>query len=501
MTRLTCSSHLSNSISISLEREKPTMDNRALLSELKTQWRITVPLSAMNLTWFAKVAITTAFLGRLGKLPLAGASLGLTFANVTGFSILNGLCTGVEPICGQAFGAKNFKLLHKTLVMSISLLLATSIPVALLWLNVDSILIRFGQQHDIAIVAKTYLIYLLPDLVITSFICPLKTYLSTQNITVPIMITSTLAVVLHIPVNVLLSRAFGLKGISMAVWVSDFLAASLLGLYVLVSEQRKGGKWDEGGWWEQKISDWIRLVKLCGPCCLTLCLEWWCYEIMVLLTGRLPDPARLVGAIAIIFNFDYLLYSVMLSMATCAAVRVSNEVGSGQAGPARRSAYVCLGVSVISGFLGGVATVGVKGVWGPLFTHDKGILRSVRKLMVIMAGLVVVNFPLTVCGGILRGTARPWLGTYANMCGFYLVALPLGAVLAFKTGLGLGGFLMGFLGGLVACLAILLFFVSRINWEDEVDKAQILACRHHEQNVVNEDDEDNQRDKKSLVVA
>ncbi|KAL3647258.1 Protein DETOXIFICATION 56 [Castilleja foliolosa] len=475
------------------------MENRALLySELKTQWRITVPLAAMNLTWFAKIAITTAFLGRLGELPLAGAVLGLTFANVTGFSVLNGLCSGMEPVCGQAFGAKNFKLLHKTLVMSISLLLVTSVPVAFLWLNVDAILIRFGQQHDIAIVAKTYLIYMLPDLVITSFLCPLKAYLSTQNITVPIMITSTLAVILHVPINIFLSRAFGLKGISMAVWVTDFMVASLLGLYVLVSEQRKGGQWDEGGWWEQKTSDWVKLVKLCGPCCITGCLEWWCYEILVLLTGRLPDPARSVGALAIVLNFDYLVYSFMLSLATCVSVRVSNEVGAGRAGPARRSAYVCLGVSVISGFLGGSAMVAARGVWGPLYTHDKGIVRSVRSLMVIMAGVEVINFPLTVCGGIVRGTARPWLGMYANMCGFYLVALPLGAVLAFNLGMGLRGFLMGFLGGAMACLAIILVFVARINWEDEVDKAQILACRHHEQNVVDEDD---QKDTKSLDVV
>lgn len=453
----------------------PNLTQTPLHSELNTQWRITAPLVAMNFTWFAKIAITTAFLGRLGELPLAGATLGFTFANVTGFSVLNGLSAAMEPICGQAFGAKNLKLLHKTLIMATSLLLSASIPIAFLWLNVDKILIHFGQQQEIAIVAKKYLLYLLPNLIITSFLCPLKAYLSTQNITLPIMFTSALALALHIPVNFWLSKAKGLEGISIAVSISDFVVAILLGLYVLVAEQRKGGNWKEGGWFEQRRSEWVRLIKLSGPCCLTTCLEWWCYEILVLLTGRLPNAKQSVGVLAIVLNFDYLLFSVMLSLSTCSSIRVSNELGARRPEIARRSAYVSLFISVLSGFVGGSVMALARGVWGPLYSRDEGIVRCVKRMMVLMAIVEVVNFPLAVCGGVVRGTARPWLGMYANVVGFYLVALPLGVVLAFKMKMGLAGLLMGFLGGVVACLVMVLVFVMRMNWDDETERAQIVS--------------------------
>jgi len=59
----------------------------------------------MSLTWFAKTVITTAFLGRLGELQLARGTLGFFFANVPGFSVLTGLSSAMEPICGQAHGA------------------------------------------------------------------------------------------------------------------------------------------------------------------------------------------------------------------------------------------------------------------------------------------------------------------------------------------------------------------------------------------------------------
>lgn len=446
-----------------------------MLKELKTQQRIALPLVAMNLTWFAKIAITTAFLGRLGELQLAGGTLGFMFANVTGFSVLNGLCAAMEPICGQAFGAKNFKLLHKTLVMTVFLLILMTIPISFLWLNVDKILIHFGQQEDISLVAKRYLFYLLPDLVITSFLCPLKAYLSSQSITIPIMFSAALALAFHIPANILLSKARGLEGVAMAVWMSDLIVLILLAVYVGKVENAKEARWKEGGWLNQSYQDWMRLLKLSGPCCLITCLEWWCYEILVLLTGRLANAKQAVGVLAIVLNFDYLLYSVMLSLATCASIRVSNELGANQPGRAYHSAYTSLAFSAFAGCIGSLVMVGARGSWGPLFSHDKGILRGVKKTLPLMALVELVNFPVAVCGGIMRGTARPCLALYANLGGFYLLALPMGVIFAFKVALGIRGLLIGFLIGVVACLALLAVFVVRINWYEEACKAQILA--------------------------
>ncbi|KAJ6347552.1 hypothetical protein OIU76_004101 [Salix suchowensis] len=452
-----------------------------ILLEIKTQRGIALPLLAMNLTWFARSAITTAFLGRLGELQLAGGALGFTFANFTGFSVLNGLCGAMEPICGQAYGARNFKLLHKTLLMSTFLLLITTLPISFLWLNMDKILIHFGQQEDISRVAKTYLFYLLPDLIITALLCPLKAYLSSQGVTVPIMFSSALGLAFHIPVTIFLAKAKGLEGVSMAIWITDLIVVILLALYVLIMENTKGGKWREGGWFDQDAHDWLRLLKLCAPCCLTTCLEWWCWEILVLLTGRLPNARQAVGVVAIVLNFDYLLYSVMLSLATCASTRVSNELGANQAGRAYQSSYVSLGTSAVSGCIGALVMVGARGVWGSLFSHNQGIRKGVKKMMLLMALIEVVNFPLAVCGGIVRGTARPWLSTYANLGGFYFLALPIAVLLAFKAALGLGGLLIGFLIGLAACLILLVVFVVRIDWQVEADKAQkLVSCDVHE---------------------
>ncbi|KAL5183799.1 Protein DETOXIFICATION 56 [Glycine soja] len=193
---------------------------KMVVDELRVQRGIALPLVPMNLAWFAKLAITTAFLGHLGELNLAGGALGFSFANVTGFSVLNGLSGAMEPICGQAHGAKNVRLLHKTLLMTTLLLLLVTLPLSFLWLNLGKILILFGQQQEISTVAKTYVSNLIPDLFIKALLCPLKAYLSSHCVTLPTMFSSAVALAFHIPVNIVLSKTMGLRGVAIAVWIN-----------------------------------------------------------------------------------------------------------------------------------------------------------------------------------------------------------------------------------------------------------------------------------------
>ncbi|KAE9606913.1 putative multi antimicrobial extrusion protein [Lupinus albus] len=372
-----------------------------LISELSVQGRLALPMVVMNLAWFGKAAITTAFLGRLGELSLAGGAIGFMFANVTGFSVLNGLCGAMEAICGQAQ-----------------------------------------------------------------------------------------ALAFHIPINIVLSKTMGLIGVSMAVWITDLIIVVLLAIYVVILENTKGNRWKDGGWWDQSFMDWIRLVKLGGSCSLNTCLEWWCYEILVLLTGHLKNAKEAVGVLAIVLNLDYLFFSVMLSLGTCVSTRVSNELGANQAGNAYRSAFVSLALGFILGWIGSLLMVAVRGSWAALFSHDNGIIKGVKKTMLLMALTEVFNFPLAVCGGIVRGTARPWLGMYSNLGGFYFLALPLGVILAFKFHHGLVGFFIGLNAGIVICLMMDLVFIVRLNWVKEASKAQTLVSDHQVQNVPKYDAEE-----------
>jgi MATE family multidrug resistance protein len=279
-----------------------------------------------------------------------------------------------------------------------------------------------------------------------------------------------------------LSRTRGVGGAAAAVWLSDLATAAVLAAYVLFLAKKHDGKAEAppcGRWWwpeKAAATEWMRLIRLAVPCCLNTCLEWWCYEILVLLTGRLPDARRAVAVIAVTLNFDYLLFAAMLSLSVSASVRVSNSLGAGDASAARRAAVVSIAFSVLAGAVGGALMLALRQQWARLYTRGAEVRDGVAKAMRVMAALEVVNFPLNVCGGIVRGTARPAVGMYAVLGGFYLVALPVGVALGFRARRGIEGLLAGFIVGAAASLAVLVVVIARMDWKAEADRARVRVA-------------------------
>ncbi|KAK8584263.1 hypothetical protein V6N13_109655 [Hibiscus sabdariffa] len=208
-----------------------------VIGEFKCIASISFPMVLTGLLLYSRSMISMLFLGRLGELALAGGSLAIGFANITGYSLLSGLAMGMEPICGQAFGAKRYKILGLTMQKMILVLLLTSIAIACLWFNMKTILLFCGQDASIANEAQAYILYSLPDLVAQSILHPLRTYLRTQSITLPLTYCCTLAILLHIPINYLLVSVLGLgiKGVALgSVWTNINLVGSLI-IYVKIS--------------------------------------------------------------------------------------------------------------------------------------------------------------------------------------------------------------------------------------------------------------------------
>lgn len=144
-----------------------------------------IPITAMNCVVYFRAVVSVLCLGRLGSLELAGGALSICFTSITGYSVLVGLASGLEPVCSQAFGSKNWDLISLSLQRAIVILLIASLPISLLWLNLERIMIWMGQDKDITAMAATYCLYSLPDLFTNSFLQPLRVYLRSQGVTRP----------------------------------------------------------------------------------------------------------------------------------------------------------------------------------------------------------------------------------------------------------------------------------------------------------------------------
>ncbi|KAI6672302.1 hypothetical protein NL676_000208 [Syzygium grande] len=444
------------------------------VKEAKSISRIALPMILTGLLLYSRSMISMLFLSHLGDLALAGGALAVGFANITGYSVLSGLAMGMEPICGQAFGAKRLSVLGITLQRTVLLLLLTSIPISLLWLNMKSILLMCGQDESISAQAQSYLLYSVPDLLAQSLLHPLRIYLRSQSITLPLTFCASLSMLLHIPINyfLVLHLGLGIKGVALsAVWTNFNLVASLA-IYIIWSGVHKD-TW--GGFSLECFREWRTLLGLAVPSCVSVCLEWWWYEIMILLCGLLLNPRATVASMGILIQTTAFIYIFPSSLSFSVSTRVGNELGANRPKRARLAAAVGLGLSFILGFSALLFAVTVRNHWAGIFTVDRDIVALTSAVLPIIGLCELGNCPQTTGCGVLRGSARPKIGANINLGCFYLVGMPVAVGLAFYCRVDFAGLWLGLLAAQASCLVSMLVVLGRTDWEHQALRAQDLT--------------------------
>ncbi|XP_020080335.1 protein DETOXIFICATION 49-like [Ananas comosus] len=453
----------------------------AALAEARSILRLAFPMAATGLLLYLRSMVSMLFLGRLGRLPLAGGALAIGFANITGYSVLSGLAMGMEPVCGQAFGARRHALLRSALRRTVLLLLLASVPIAALWLAMHRTLLLFRQDPDITAAAHSYILASLPDLLLQSFLHPLRIYLRTQSITLPLTAAAAAALLLHLPVNYLLVSVLGLgiRGVAVASVVANSNLLIFLLLYVYFSgifrRTDDDGSGDDETKAAERFGEWRSLLNLAIPSCISVCLEWWWYEIMILLCGLLLDPKSAVASMGILIQTTSLVYIFPSSLSFGVSTRVSNELGADRPERARRAAEVGLSCGAAIGVAALGFTLAVRKVWGRMFTEDAAILELTTAALLMVGMAELGNCPQTAGCGVLRGSARPRAAANVNMGAFYGVGMPVAIGLAFWGGLDFRGMWFGMLAAQAACAAMMLAAVRRTDWTMQAERAQRLT--------------------------
>ncbi|XP_027082935.1 protein DETOXIFICATION 49-like [Coffea arabica] len=460
------------------------------ITEAKCMANIAIPMILTGLLLYSRSMISMLFLGRLGELSLAGGALAIGFANITGYSILSGLAMGMEPICGQAFGAQRYKLLGLTLQRTVLMLLWTSIPIALIWCNMKRILLFCGQDHAIATEAQSYIFYSLPDLIALSFLHPLRIYLRSQSITVPLTFCAALSILLHIPINYFLVVVLnlGIKGVAISgVWTNFNLVISLI-TYVTFSGVAKK-TW--GGMSSQCLKGWRSLMNLAIPSCISVCLEWWWYEIMILLSGFLLNPQATVASMGILIQTTSLIYIFPSSLSFSVSTRVGNELGASRPEKAKLAAIIGLSSSFMLGLSALSFAIMVRNVWASMFTQDASIIALTSMVLPIIGLCELGNCPQTTGCGVLRGTARPKMGANINLGCFYLVGMPVAIWLSFFLGYDFRGLWVGLLAAQCSCAVTMLVVLVRTDWDLQAQRAKELTATIASFNTIdrNEDED------------
>ncbi|KAG1326231.1 protein DETOXIFICATION 55 [Cocos nucifera] len=442
---------------------------------------IGLPISAINLMGYFKAMVSVAFMGRLGRLELAGGALAVGFTNITGYSVLAGLAMGMEPICSQAFGSGNLPLAARTLRRTILMLLAASVPIAILWINLQAVMLAIHQDPDIARVAARYCRFALPDLAANSLLHPARIYLRSKGMPCPLMWCLFLAFALHVPLTAVLSSTLGVAGVAIATCITNFDTIIFLRAYVAFA-----GISDEPTYAPlppsptsapsiKPMAEWASLLRLALPSCFGVCLEWWWYELMTMASGYLSKPRVTLATSAIVIQTTSLMYTLPVTLSASVSARIGNELGAGRPWKARAAAAAAMGLAVFGSCLGLLGTILGREAWGRVFTKDVEVLQLTKTVLPVIGLCELANCPQTTGCGVLRGSARPAVGATINLYSFYLVGAPVAAVLAFGLDLGFVGLCLGLLAAQAVCAISVVTVTCNTDWEREASKAVALA--------------------------
>jgi MATE family multidrug resistance protein len=431
-------------------------------------------MAALNCVVYVRAMVSVLCLGRLGGLQLAGGALSVGFTNITGYSVLAGLASGMDPVCGQAFGSGNYGMIGLALQRTILILLSVSVPISALWYNLEVILLTLRQDPAITAVAATYCLWSLPDLLANSFLQPLRIYLKSQGLAAPMFWCSALAVVLHVPLNILLVFVLemGVPGVALAAVCTNLNMVIFILCYLGYSGVSKR-TWVPWSW--ACLQDWCPLLSLELPSCLAVCLEWWWYEIMTVVAGYLPNPQVAVATTAIVIQTTSLMYTFPQALSSSVSTRVGNELGANKPARARISALVALGCAFMIALVSLTCTSLLRNSWGHVFTDDRDVLALTAAVLPLLGLCELGNCPQTTGVGVLRGSARPAIGARINLGSCYFVGTPVAVALAFWFKVGFGGLWYGLLAAQIACAASILFVVLRTDWVEEARRAEDMT--------------------------
>ncbi|KAI3410697.1 Protein DETOXIFICATION (Multidrug and toxic compound extrusion protein) [Psidium guajava] len=461
----------------SVQRDK----NRAIITgELKKQVWLSGPLIGVSVLQYCVQVISVMFVGHLGELPLSGASMATSFASVTGFSVLLGMGSALETLCGQAYGAKQYHMLGVYTQRAMLTLLCLSIPLAVIWLYTADILIALGQDLEISTEAGTFNRWMMPSLFAYGLLQCLNRFLQTQNNVLPMMISSLVTASLHIVVCWVLIFKFGLgsRGAALANTISNWNNVILLAMYVKLSPSCIK-TWT--GFTREALRNIVSFVKLAVPSAVMICFEYWSFEMVVLLSGLLPNPKLETSVLSISLNTCWMVYMISVGLGGAISTRVSNELGAGCAAGARLALRVMITIAITEGLMVGIGTILVRHVWGKLYSNEEEVIAYVARMMPLLALSDFLDGFQCVLSGSARGCGWQNLCAWINLGAYYVVAIPCAVLFAFRFHLRGMGLWMGIICGLSVQVMALLTVNACTNWDQEAKKAvdRVQAGRAH----------------------
>ncbi|KAL3632645.1 hypothetical protein CASFOL_025629 [Castilleja foliolosa] len=447
------------------EQENNHLKNR-ICQESKKIWRVAFPSISSRITSFGTVIVTQSFIGHISSVDLAGYALVQTLSVRLVNGIVIGMSSATETLCGQAYGAKQYHMMGIFLQRSWIVDLITLTILLPMFIFATPIFKLLGQEEAIAKSAGYISLWFILFLYSIVFTTTIQMYLQAQQKNIIIAWLSVVQFAIHVPLSWIFVYVldWGVNGAMGALCAASWFL--VFGEFVYIF-----GGWCPDSWKGFSLTalkDIFPVVRLSISSGVMVCLELWYYAILVLLAGYMKNAEVAISAFSISLNFFAWEFMISLGIMGAAVVRVANELGKGDAKATKFSIKVLISTSVVIGILFWIICLVFGNKLGYLFTNDVEVAEGVSDLSVLLAFSVLFTGIYPVLSGVAVGAGLQTKVAIINLVCFYVIGLPIGAVLGYVLQLQVKGIWIGMMSGVVTETIALCFMTWRTNWDQEV---------------------------------
>lgn len=452
---------------VSAEEQKDQSLKRRICEESKKIWRVALPSIISRVTSFGTIVVTQSFVGHISSVDLAGYALvqTLTVRFVNG--IVLGMASATETLCGQAYGAKQYHMMGIFLQRSWLVDLITLTILLPFFIFGTPIFNLLGEQPDIAKSAGYISIWFIPFNYSIMFATTIQMYLQAQQKNMVIAWLSVTQFVIHVILSWLFVYVleYGINGAMGALCISSWFL--VLGEFVYIF-----GGWCQDTWKGFSVAalrDVLPVVKLSASSGLMICLELWYYAILVLLAGYMKNAKVAISAFSICLNITGWEFMICLGMMGASIVRVANELGKGDAKATRFSIKVVMITSFLIGMFFWILCLVFGDKLGYLFTDEEDVAQGVSDLHILLAFAMLLGGFYSVLSGVAIGAGLQTKVALINLICFYLIGLPIGAVLGYVLHFQVKGIWVGMMSGVITQTLAIGFLTWKTDWDKMVD--------------------------------
>lgn len=421
-----------------------------------------------HLLRFINPSLSIMICGHLSREELDAASLANSVINVLGLSIDMGFSTASETLFCQTYGSKKRKLMG--LLLQRALLIMTMLfgILACIHINIESILLLIGQNPIISSLTAEYITYILPGLFFDFMFMTLARYLESQNLVRPMVLAACAGTVFTLFAQTfVLQWDLGLR--ASAGFLSISFGIMLLGEILYIFRYRVYVETWGGCDLLGAMSEWGIFFRLGIPGILMIALEEWCLELNTFVAGTISE--EILGAQAIAFQIQSIIYMIPLGISTAVNVRVGQGLGAFNPTAAKFTYLTALTSTVFIAFLTAAPVVLFRHSVSFIFTSDVEVAAKASEILPMLFIFQFCEGLAGVSEAVLIACGRQVLGAVTIFFGYYALGLPLSFFFYLKCDLGIIGMWTGIAIGFFITALTYTFFALRTDWVQQSRRA------------------------------